>query len=53
MQIDPQIKIAKSFNDICHSHNSKIMCHIDKLESERPFNFEHFDTSFDQNDKKN
>ena len=34
---------------ICHSHNSKIMCLMEKslLESQRIFDAKHFDTSSD------
>ena len=39
----------------CPSHSADKVCPIDKLllESYRPINFEHFDTSFDQIHQKN
>ena len=48
----PKFKIAA--NDMLQcTHNLIMISHIDKslLESRKPFNSEHFDTSFDQIDR--
>ena len=53
LQMSPKLRLLKVLM-ICHPHNWKMVYPIDKslLESQKPFDSEHFDTSFDQIDEK-